>query len=211
VDWDGEHFGHVLKYMRDGVVAVAAPGAHPSVPLLRILKREFGFYSIELYAEAPAEHLQTEAAYVTGGLGEVEAIPSMKRYDALTGQWSAAAAMRNARHSFGACVIAGEIYVTGGNDETRNMLLSVEKYSPSSDTWSAVAPLPNAREYHATLAVGSTMYVIGGCRSIDGRQGDTASALKFDSMHDTWNEIAPLPEARDNFAACAIENDIYVF
>jgi hypothetical protein len=27
VDRDGEHFGHVLEYMRDGVVSVAAPGA----------------------------------------------------------------------------------------------------------------------------------------------------------------------------------------
>jgi hypothetical protein len=211
VDRDGEHFGHVLEYMRDGVVSVAAPGEHPSIPLLRILKREFGFYSIELYAEAPAEPLQTEAAYVMGGFSEGERLPSMERCDALTGQWSAAAAMSTARHSFGACVIAGEIYVSGGSDETRNILSSVEKYSPSSDTWSAVVPLPDAREYHGTIAVESTMYVLGGRRSINGRQGDTASALKFDSMHGIWSEIAPLPRARENFAACAIEHDIYVF
>jgi hypothetical protein len=31
VDRDSEHFGHVLEYMRDGVVSVAEPGAHPSV------------------------------------------------------------------------------------------------------------------------------------------------------------------------------------
>jgi hypothetical protein len=30
VDRDGEHFGHVLKNMRDGVVEVAEPGARPS-------------------------------------------------------------------------------------------------------------------------------------------------------------------------------------
>jgi hypothetical protein len=55
VDWDGEHFGHILEYMRDGVVSVAEPGAQPSVSLLRALKREFGFYSIELCAEQPME------------------------------------------------------------------------------------------------------------------------------------------------------------
>jgi hypothetical protein len=44
VDRDGEHFGHVLEYMRDGYVSVAEPGAHPSMSLLRALKREFGFY-----------------------------------------------------------------------------------------------------------------------------------------------------------------------
>jgi hypothetical protein len=31
VNRDGEHFGHVLEYMWDGVVAVAEPGARPSV------------------------------------------------------------------------------------------------------------------------------------------------------------------------------------
>jgi hypothetical protein len=43
VDRDGEHFAHILEYMRDGVVSVAEPGAHPSVSLLRALKRESGF------------------------------------------------------------------------------------------------------------------------------------------------------------------------
>jgi hypothetical protein len=39
VDRDGEHFGHVLEYMRDGHVSVPAPGACPSVSLLHALKR----------------------------------------------------------------------------------------------------------------------------------------------------------------------------
>jgi hypothetical protein len=64
VDQDGKHFGHILEYMRDGVVAVAEPGAHPSVSLLRALKREFGYYCIELVAEVPE---QTEMAFVIGG------------------------------------------------------------------------------------------------------------------------------------------------
>jgi hypothetical protein len=55
VDRDGEHFGHVLEYMWDGHVSVAEPGAEPSVSLLRTLKREFGFYCIELCVEAPVE------------------------------------------------------------------------------------------------------------------------------------------------------------
>jgi hypothetical protein len=52
VDRDGEHFGHVLEYMRDDYVSVAEPGVCSSVSLLRALKREFGFYCIELVAES---------------------------------------------------------------------------------------------------------------------------------------------------------------
>jgi hypothetical protein len=51
VDRDGEHFGHVLEYMRDGVVSVASQEASElDIGLLRLLKREFGFYCIELMA-----------------------------------------------------------------------------------------------------------------------------------------------------------------
>jgi hypothetical protein len=32
---DGQHFGHVLEYMRNGVVSEAESGARPSVSLLR--------------------------------------------------------------------------------------------------------------------------------------------------------------------------------
>jgi hypothetical protein len=55
VDRDGEHFGHILEYMRDGMVSVAEPGALPSISLLRALQREFGFYCIELCTE-PDSH-----------------------------------------------------------------------------------------------------------------------------------------------------------
>jgi hypothetical protein len=55
VDRDGVHFGHALEYMRDGVVSVAEPGAFPSISLLRALKREFGFYCIELCVQQPTE------------------------------------------------------------------------------------------------------------------------------------------------------------
>jgi hypothetical protein len=51
VDRDGEHFGHVLEYMRDGHLVVASHGARPGVSLLRALKREFGYYCVELFAE----------------------------------------------------------------------------------------------------------------------------------------------------------------
>jgi hypothetical protein len=70
VDRDGQHFGHVLEYMRDGVVSVAEPGVHLSISLLRSLKREFGFYCIELSTEQATKPNQPEIAYVIGGRGQ---------------------------------------------------------------------------------------------------------------------------------------------
>jgi hypothetical protein len=120
VDRDGEHFGHVLEYMRDGHVSVAEPGARPSVALLRALKREFGFYSSELYIEQAEQGTyseQAELVFVMGGTDfDDDVLSSMERYDVTSGQWVKAAPMSTARSSFGACAVAGELYVTGGSD-----------------------------------------------------------------------------------------------
>jgi hypothetical protein len=70
--------------------------------------------------------------------------------------------MGTSRFSFGACVIASDIYVTGGIDDDANNLLRVDKYSLSTDTWSDATPLPEDRSQHTTVAVGSSMYVLGG-------------------------------------------------
>ena len=103
VDREGEHFGHVLEYMRDGVVAVAEPGAHPSMSLLQALKREFWFYCIEVVAKV--EH---EVVYFVGGTGSsFVRLSSMEKYDASSGQWSAAAATGTPRSRLGACVVLG--------------------------------------------------------------------------------------------------------
>jgi hypothetical protein len=178
VDRDGEHFGYVLQYMRDGVVAVAEPGVRPSVSLLRALKREFGFYCIELCIEQAVEPELSEVAYMVGGAAAGDILSSMERYDASSGQWSVAAPMGTARSQLGACVMAGELYVTGGRDDDDfDNLASVEKYSPSSDTWNTVIPMPTARRSHAAVAVGSAMYVLGGV--VDGVR--SASVLRFDS------------------------------
>jgi hypothetical protein len=208
VDRDGEHFGHVLEYMRDGVLSVTDVGARPSVSLLRALKREFGFYCIELCAEEPVEPEQSEMAIVIGG-NKIDAVmSSMERYDASSDTWSAADPMGTARSSFGACVVAGKLYVTGGTGEgNANILSSVERYSPSSYSWSTVALLPAARYGHASVAVGSAMFVLGGRVSYD----TTASVLKFDSVQGTWSEVAPMPGVSAGIAACAVGSNILVF
>jgi hypothetical protein len=209
VDRDGEHFGHILEYMRDGMVSVAETGARPSVSLLRALKREFGFYCIELCAEQPAEQDRpSEVAFVMGGRGRGgEALSSMERYDASSGEWSAMAPMSTARQSFGACVVGGDIYVIGGYGSNEIMVDSVEKYIPASDTWIAGVPLPAGRGYHATVVVGSIIYVLGG----ETNDGVLASVLKFDSVQGSWSESAPMPAPRGGFAFCAYMSEIYVF
>jgi hypothetical protein len=209
VDRDGEHFGHVLEYMRDGHLSVAEPGARPSVSLLRMLQREFGFYCIELNIKQAAKSEQPTVTYAIGGQCYEGHLSTMEQYNALTDQWSAATAMVTKRRDFGACVVAGEVYVTGGRNSF-SCLSIVEKYSPSSDTWSTVTPLPHRRSQHTAVAVGSSMYVLGGELDADMRQL-RREVLRFDSILGIWSEFARVPDSIERLAACAVGDVIYVF
>jgi hypothetical protein len=99
---DGEHFGHVLEYMRNGVVSVVEASANSSVSLLRALKSEFGLYCIELSTE---ELKQPGVSYVLSGNGDdgISGLSSLERYDASSGRWSAVAYMIDGRYYFGVC------------------------------------------------------------------------------------------------------------
>jgi hypothetical protein len=158
-----------------------------------VLKREFGFYCIELNAEEPVELEQAEVVYAMGGTGTERVLSSMDRYDSSSGQWSPVSSMGTARESFGTCVVADIIYVIGGRGTGNHILSSVEKYSPSSNTWSTVAPLLTDRAHTAAITVGSDIYVLGGGTVFEGA---SASVLKYDSVQDSWSEVAPMPGGR---------------
>jgi hypothetical protein len=191
VDRDGQHFGHVLEYMRDGVVSVAEPGARPSIDLLRALKREFGFYCIELCVEQEALQELPECAYVIGGSGlDDDYLTSVERYDALSGRWSVAAAMGTGRRGCGVCVLSGGIYVTGGIRE-------LMRFDPATDTWCTLEPLPMDMKAGASFVLDGILYASGG--------GNRNSNVKrYDVTNDTWTAVADMLHGRKFFGAVTI-------
>jgi non-specific serine/threonine protein kinase len=114
-----------------------------------------------------------KSAFVIRGRDTFDHImPTMEQFDASSGQWSSVPAMCTARMDFGAFVVAGDIFVSGGVKPSYTVLSSVERYSTSTDTWSTVSPLPEAWSCHAAVAVGLTMFVLGGYDN----DGDTATS-----------------------------------
>jgi hypothetical protein len=205
IDRDGEHFGQVLQYLRDGVVLVAEHDAsNLDISMLRLMKREFGFYCIELMA------VQQEVAFAVSGADFDEAIQAtIEHYDVVSDEWREGSPMATARKMFALCGLGSELYAIGGFDAGNAPLASVERYNPSLDTWSAAPPMPRARAGHCVASVGDTMYVIGGVERIDGRCFGLKTVLKFDSRTKAWSEVAPMPEPRAYAGACKIGNNIY--
>jgi hypothetical protein len=207
IDRDGKHFGQVLEYLRDGVVSAAQKDASKlDVGELRWLKREFGFYCIELSAEP------LEVAFVVGGIGDLDMLSSVERYDALSGLWREAAPMATARAEFGLCKLPdGGLYATGGVSSNDVYFASVERYNPDLDTWSAAPPLPRPRSLHCACAVGDAVYVLGGVEKDEGgNEHAVNSVLKFDSRTQTWSEVPPMPAERDNAGVCVLGSDVYI-
>jgi hypothetical protein len=208
IDRDGKHFGQVLEYLRDGVVSVADKDlSELDMGELRWLKREFGFYCIELDAEPQ------EVAFVVGGRVDGTCLASVKRYDVLSGAWREAAPMATARSYFGLCTLSdGVLYATGGYSADESSFASVERYDSSLDTWSAAPSMPQPRYAHCACAVSDAMYVLGGIEQDEGGRHETVkSVLKFDCRMQMWSEVVPMPEERDFAGACVLGNDIYIF
>jgi hypothetical protein len=208
IDRDGEHFGHVLEYLRDGVVSVAERDASElDVGELRWLKREFGFYCIELHME------EEEVAFVAGGTDDAgRRLAVMERYEVASCAWREVALMATARTEFGLCELSdGYIYAIGGVNFDRP-LSGVERYDPCLDTWSAAPSLPLPRYAHCVCSVGDAMYVLGGIVEVERDSCYTVSSmLKFDIRTQTWCEMAPMPAKRDSAALCVRGSDVYVF
>jgi N-acetylneuraminic acid mutarotase len=206
IDRDGEHFEHVLNYLKNGVLAVAEENAsEQDSNLLRWLKREFDFYRIEL-----SKIEKEETVFAVGGADKTFR-PSkvMERCDKVGGEWKVAAPMGTARNDPGVCAMRdGLLYVTGGVGEHNERLSSVERYNPSLKIWSTAPSMPRGRFNHTCCAIDDAMYVIGGWEAFDERP---RSVLKFDSRTQMWSEMAPMPAGRYGAAACVLGTDIYIF
>ena len=75
--------------------------------------------------------------YLIGGTVEAHSphsLPNVFRYTISGGYWSAVSSMKQARHHHSNCVLAGKIYVFGGYDKEKGVLLScIESFDASQD------------------------------------------------------------------------------
>jgi hypothetical protein len=122
------------------VSVVVQDASELDVSVLRWLKREFGFYCIELMAD------QQAVAFVAGGVSpSFQILASVERYDITSAEWLVAAPMANARYDLAICELGSDLYSIGGADAEHNLLASVERYDACHDVWCAAPPMPYGR------------------------------------------------------------------
>ncbi|MCW4047287.1 MAG: hypothetical protein NWE99_06975 [Candidatus Bathyarchaeota archaeon] len=157
----------------------------------------------------------------------VVAKPALSSTDVVEDSWVSKAPMQQARAGLGVVAVNGKIYairgttaggqyppdVSGGGFVGTN-----EEYDPATDTWSYRAAMPTPRAHFAIAAYQNKIYCIGGAvgfTAVEGKPGFYSYVTSgvnevYDTVRDTWETRAPLPDNAMEFQAHVVNGKIYV-
>ncbi|MFH0901202.1 MAG: kelch repeat-containing protein, partial [Pseudomonadota bacterium] len=123
---------------------------------------------------------------------------------ALTGEWSPAAAMATAREYHTATLLSsGKVLVAGGHYYLSSAgsyyLTSAEQYDPSTNSWSSAGSMATAREYHTATLLPSGRVLVAGGRYSSSSAGSyvyLASAELYDPSTNSWSPAGSMGAER---------------
>ncbi len=167
-------------------------------------------------APMPSGRLLLAAAAVNGiiyaiGGDNNSFVAIVEAYDPLTDTWTTKTSMPTARRDPSAAVANGKIYVMGGLDDSFNVSAALEEYDPNTDSWTIKASMSTARRLLAAATVNGKIYAIGGLDFTNDNSpiNIVATVEEYDPLTNSWTNKAPMPTAREQLAAAAVNGKIY--
>jgi N-acetylneuraminic acid mutarotase len=147
--------------------------------------------------------------YALGGFGPVAHLRRVDAYNAATNTWSPRASLPEARSlTNGAAVIAGKIYVSGGNGPGVRQSRKLFVYSPGSNTWARKADVPVRSSHGLTSAIAGKLYVVSGfCECTP---AIPPRLYRYDPATDTWTRRADPPHGVAGGVGGVINGKFYV-
>jgi len=145
--------------------------------------------------------------YVCGGIDDgYHLVDTVERFDPRLGTWEELPSLAIARAGPAACVLAGRLYVLGG--EARGAALKdVQRFDPWMDRWEAVPDMHVGRIRAATAILDGCLYVLGG---LDGAK-PLSAVERYDPRKQLWEVLAPMEKPRYACAAIVKDGKIYAF
>lgn len=133
-----------------------------------------------------------ERLYVVGGLDDgFKALDTAERYDPLTGSWESLPPMQSARAGSAAAVVAGKLYIIGG-EVCGRALKDVQRFDPWFGRWEMLPPMRQARIRAAATDSDACVFVLGG---FDGDQ-PLKCVECFDVQQLAWQEMPTMMHPR---------------
>ena len=157
----------------------------------------------------------------------VAAKPALSSADVTEDTWVSKAPMQQARAGLGVAVVNGKIYAIGGSTASGQyppdafaggFVGTNEEYDTAMDTWTFKASMPTPRAHFAIAAYQNKIYCIGGAvgfTAVEGKPGFYSYITSgvnevYDTVTDTWETRAPLPDDAMKFQAHVVNGKIYV-
>ena len=137
--------------------------------------------------------------------GPQTAAALLHRYDPVTNVWTT---LRNAPAVHvgpAVAVVAGKLYVAGGNSGGGTATGRVDVYNPATTSWSTVASMPTPRVGGGGGLIAGKLYVVGG------RNGSTYynSVEVYDPLTNSWISAARMPTTRGALGVGVISGSLY--
>ncbi len=130
--------------------------------------------------------------------------------DLETHTWSALEPLDEPRAGVSVTACDGKIYAIGGNNMyAGHQLNAVAIYDPQSGHWEPGPSLPYRVQMPGTIAVDGKIYSMGGhSQDLDGGSF-RAEMYVLDPTVGKWEELAPMPSARESMGVVVLDNKIY--
>lgn len=140
--------------------------------------------------------------YVAGGFG---AETRFDRFDPATGEWEELAPLPEPRHHLGLTASSEAVFLAGGHNQAENRAqANFWRYLPAENAWSELEPLPQGpRGALGAAVLDGAVYVCGGS-SVDLGGPATADLARYDLTTASWQQLAPMPTAREHLGVAAI-------
>ncbi|BCG03931.1 hypothetical protein PPGU19_084990 (plasmid) [Paraburkholderia sp. PGU19] len=126
--------------------------------------------------------------------------------DPVTGEWTPASSMNQARFRHTATLLRnGQVLVAAGT--RKQATASAELYAPATNTWTSTGSLSQARQSHsATLLPDGRVLVAGGFKT--GVGSEQSSAELYDPASGSWSSTGSMSDARDLHTATLLPNGL---
>merc|ERR1719499_2964533 len=109
--------------------------------------------------------------------------------------------MQFPRKDFGMAVIDDEIFVAGGESNSR-IIADCEVFSLGASKWLKIASMNTKRRQCGSCEYGGRFWVVGGFQGGSKKKSILSSAEMYDPHEDVWIEMPPLTEPR---YGCALQ------
>ncbi len=140
---------------------------------------------------------------------------SVEAYDSKTNTWAAKSPLPTPHFGPAVGVVGGVIYVAGGRApisfSPSGISNAVDAFSPVTNTWTSRAPMLSERFDAAYGVIDGAIYVAGGYGRYAGSTAIAVTSVEaYDPAMNRWSAQAPIPTARGEAAAGAINGRLYV-